>query len=240
MTVLIVLTAAGLGLLVFGGLVLLKFPDKPGGTIEAQAFGQGFHFSSIGAGLPIIAIGAGLLIATAFIHTSDSSEPPSIAPSLTAPGTAASPTTPAVSPSPPPAVPTGPSVCPDQLLADVKKDRIQTMELGARAQRLVDARQSKTQVFGVRLTADGHLLGAIVLQYFPTSELFKIRGVVDSKCAKVEDLRNVSDSEADKWTMQNSDTLRIILQNRAYRLYFIGPPSRDVVEDVIYGDFLSE
>lgn len=234
-TVLIVLAAAGLGLLIFGGLVLLKFPDKPGGTIEARAFGQGFHFSSIGAGLPIIVIGAGLLIATAFIPTSEEPGPPSIAPSPTD-TTATSPTiTPTVGPTPP-AVPTGPSVCPDRLLADVKKDRVQTMEVGATAQRVVREGQSKTELFGMRLTVDGQLVGAILLQYFPTSEIFKIRGVVDSKCGRVEDLRHVDDPQADTWIMQNDDPIRIVLHNRAYRLTFHASD----LDDVIYGQFVSE
>lgn len=43
----------GVALVVFGSLVLLKFPDRPGGKIEFK----GLSVDSKGAGLPIIALG---------------------------------------------------------------------------------------------------------------------------------------------------------------------------------------
>lgn len=50
MTILLVL---GVVLVVFGGLVLLLFPDRPGGKVGWQ----GFEVSSVGAGLPVIVVG---------------------------------------------------------------------------------------------------------------------------------------------------------------------------------------
>jgi hypothetical protein len=61
-----VLLAAGVGLLLFGGLVLLRFPDRPGGKIGWQ----GFEVSSVGAGMPLIVVGVAA-IAFAGLHGSD-------------------------------------------------------------------------------------------------------------------------------------------------------------------------
>ncbi len=47
------LSVVGVGLVVFGALVLLKFPDRPGGTIAWR----GMEVNSAGAGLPIIVVG---------------------------------------------------------------------------------------------------------------------------------------------------------------------------------------
>jgi hypothetical protein len=48
-----VLLFVGVGVVVLGGLVLLLFPDRPGGKIAWQ----GVEVSSLGAGLPLIVVG---------------------------------------------------------------------------------------------------------------------------------------------------------------------------------------
>jgi hypothetical protein len=52
------LIGVGVVVLVFGALVLLRFPDKPGGKISIA----GLHVSSAGAGLPVMVLGAGLIV----------------------------------------------------------------------------------------------------------------------------------------------------------------------------------
>lgn len=54
----IVLTVVGIGLIAFGSVVLLKFPDRPGGKIAWH----GGEVSSVGAGLPLIALGVAVLV----------------------------------------------------------------------------------------------------------------------------------------------------------------------------------
>jgi hypothetical protein len=51
--VLVALVTIGVLLIVFGGLVLLRFPDRPGGQIEFH----GAKINSAGAGLPLIVLG---------------------------------------------------------------------------------------------------------------------------------------------------------------------------------------
>jgi hypothetical protein len=57
----IILTAAGVVLAVFGAVVLIKFPDRPGGRIAWREL----EISSAGAGLPMIVIGVGCLVLAA-------------------------------------------------------------------------------------------------------------------------------------------------------------------------------
>jgi len=51
--VLVALVTIGIVLIVFGGLVLLRFPDRPGGVFEFR----GVRVQSVGAGLPLIVLG---------------------------------------------------------------------------------------------------------------------------------------------------------------------------------------
>jgi multisubunit Na+/H+ antiporter MnhG subunit len=52
-----VLVVVGIAVAVFGALVLLRFPDRPGGKIAWR----GFEVSSVGTGLPLIALGVAAL-----------------------------------------------------------------------------------------------------------------------------------------------------------------------------------
>jgi hypothetical protein len=53
-----VLLIIGIALMIFGGLVLVKFPDKPGGRIKWR----GVEISSTGAGLPLIVLSAMMMM----------------------------------------------------------------------------------------------------------------------------------------------------------------------------------
>ena len=64
-----ILLAAGIALLLFGAVVLLRFPDRPGGRIGWQ----GFDVSSAGAGLPLIALGVAAIAVGAVRGNSSSS-----------------------------------------------------------------------------------------------------------------------------------------------------------------------
>src|SRR5206468_4767386 len=47
------LVGIGLALVAFGALILLRFPDRPGGRLRLA----GMEVSSVGAGLPLVALG---------------------------------------------------------------------------------------------------------------------------------------------------------------------------------------
>src|SRR4051794_8104467 len=54
----LVLVAAGCALLLFGGVVLLRYSDRPGASIKWL----GVEVSSAGAGLPLVALGVGCIL----------------------------------------------------------------------------------------------------------------------------------------------------------------------------------
>ncbi|MDQ6949980.1 MAG: hypothetical protein M3256_27990, partial [Actinomycetota bacterium] len=66
-----ILLIAGVGVMVLGAVVLLIFPDRPGGTINIGSIG---NVSSTGAGLPIIALGLATIV-YASLHPSPGAGP---------------------------------------------------------------------------------------------------------------------------------------------------------------------
>ncbi|MEV7520502.1 hypothetical protein [Streptomyces sp. NPDC091371] len=197
MPVLLVLLAAGGCLLVLGALVLLRFPDRPGGNVEVEFGGQTVRISSLGAGLPLIAIGAALL-ALAFLKPQPSGSTP---PATSRPATSA-----------------GPTTCHGRLLSDIPEDRRRTLEAGARAQPLLRTDQSKTGDFVITLSDGGSAVGAVRMRFLPSGQIFQVVSVTDARCAPVEDFVNEIRPAGDKRVLQNWDTLRIRLADRTYTL----------------------
>jgi hypothetical protein len=60
---LLMVAVLGVVLITLGGVVLLLFPDRPGGEVQLL----GFQVSSVGAGLPLIALGV-VLVAIVAVH----------------------------------------------------------------------------------------------------------------------------------------------------------------------------
>jgi hypothetical protein len=80
-----VLVMVGAVLVGFGALVLLKFPDRPGGRIAWH----GFEVNSVGAGLPLIALGVVAIAIAGPIQFSQASPGAPPADSTTESGSAA-------------------------------------------------------------------------------------------------------------------------------------------------------
>ena len=167
------LLVLGLALVAFGALVLLRFPDRPGGEVRLM----GLHVSSISAGLPIIALGvlaaivaAGGLGAdeTASDDSADSSSggsgivsgpPPDDAPACLATYFAAAP--------------------------KVGLHRQRTLPAARDDVTVLAAEESKREEFGVIPTDGGQVLGAAKMSYDPAALRFRIDGVVDATCRPV-------------------------------------------------------
>lgn len=64
---LILLVALGVVVAAFGGLILLRFPESPGGTVRTPVG----EVSSIGAGLPLIAIGVAVVAIAVLTNVGD-------------------------------------------------------------------------------------------------------------------------------------------------------------------------
>jgi hypothetical protein len=189
------LLVAGVGVVVLGALVLLLFPDRPGGKIAWQ----GVEVSSIGAGLPLIVVGlAAIAISGGGIIGGDGEGG--------APGTGSGDQTPAA------------LKCPDDLTTSLPSQRVATVESGANAQIIAGATMSKTEWFGLRLTDGGKTVGAITARFVPASGLFTIQTFVDADChaGHVESI--AAPGSGPLSSVQNWTNVRVTLRGRSYTL----------------------
>jgi hypothetical protein len=188
----------GIGLILFGMVVLLRFPDRPGGKIAWH----GAEVSSVGAGLPIIVLGLAALVLfpTAASTASGGGPTQRLLNGLT--------TTLGVG---------GGDSCRGQQLRDVPNARVVTVEEGARDLEIVGPQDSKEEPFSLWLTDGGRFVGAIKLRFFRAGELFKAEAIVDGTCQPVEDFRNAARG-GDKRTLQNWDWWEMKLGGQRYSL----------------------
>jgi hypothetical protein len=183
-----ILLVVGVGVVALGALVLLLFPDRPGGKIAWR----GVEVSSIGAGLPLIVVGlAAIAIWSGGVIRGDG-------------GDSGDQTIAALR-------------CPDDLAKSVSAQRIATVESGVNAQIVAGPTVSKTEPFGLRLTDGGETVGAMTVRLFPASGMFKVQSFVDANC-QVGHVQSLAEpgqgalSEIPNWA-----DVRIVLLGRSYR-----------------------
>jgi len=190
------LLAVGIAVAVFGGLVLLKFPERPGGRIAWH----GFEVSSVGAGMPLIVVGVAAVAIAALRggnavsstgHPGNSS--PTVSTSASGPSTGCS------------------------VFQGVPKGRVKPVEDGASALTVIGADQSKTGPFVLKLTENGKSIGAIRARWIASGSLFRVESVVDASCKPTESFSNASRS-SDRHVLQSYDELRLRLGTRSYTL----------------------
>src|SRR5882672_10909766 len=137
---LMALLLLGIVLVVFGAVVLLKYSDRPGGTIKWL----GAEVSSKGAGLPLIALGVGC-IAYAAVHFPQTALDPN-------PIRIASDTS-----------------CMGALLSGVSKDRVHTVETGSKDREIIGSHLKLDTPFVLLLTDSGQRIGALRVRLYPAS-----------------------------------------------------------------------
>ena len=191
-----VLLAAGVGLVLIGVLVLLRFPDRPGGRIAWL----GVEVSSVGAGLPLVVVGIAA-IALAATRTGVDGEGDQPATEATAAGITVSDAHP----------------CPD-LFAGIGPRRLASIEEGVTGRIVVRPSEPKAGPIGLSFTDAGRSVGALRLVYFPDDGLFKVDSLVDARCRPVTSFENFDRPDSDPDTLQNSDTLAMVLAGRRYSL----------------------
>jgi hypothetical protein len=203
-----ILLIAGVALVVFGAFVLLRFPDRPGGTISWH----GMQVSSVGGGLPLIVVGVVAIAIASFRGpggpdgASGPNGPGEDSPDSTTQEQAEG----------------GSAACFDQYFVNVPNDRIATLEEGAQDVDVIGPSQPKEGTVGIRLDVLGKPIGALRFQFFPRSgDVFKIETVVDARCRETQGFLNTS-RPSDPRTLQNFDTLRIQLDGSFYELRFGG------------------
>lgn len=189
-----VLLAAGVGLVLFGALVLLRFPDRPGGRIAWQ----GVEVSSVGAGLPLIALG---IAAIGFGATQSGGDDNTEGGSASPAGIVASESHP----------------CPD-LFAGIPRRRVASLEEGVTDRTVVRPSEPKAGAIGLSFTDGGRAVGALRIVYLPANGLFKVERLVDPRCRSVTTYENFDRPDSDPGTLQNYDTLAFVLGGRRYAL----------------------
>ena len=200
-------------LVIFGLLVLLKFPDRPGGKV---ALGK-FEVSSTGAGLPLVALGVVCLLVGAR-GASDGFWP----------FTGGATPTPTASPSPTPSASPTPGMQVD--CARVARGETDAsaatgnVEVGAHELR-VRPRAGSSPAFLLKLSDDGRFAGlvALTVQSPESTPFFKVRAAFDRDCREA-DYENATLPGADPSVIQNWHTLRLRMNGAVYetRLGYAG------------------
>lgn len=189
-----VLLVVGVVLVAFGALVLLLFPDRPGGRIGWQ----GLEVSSIGAGLPIIALGVAA-IAFAGVRGVSGAEETALVGSTDGQETATTARTAAA------------------CFREASPDQLRTVEEGTRTYELVRPEQPKRDPVWIAFTQGGRPLGGLLLRFFPANKIFKIERLVDARCQPVEPVANTSRG-GDPRVLQNWDVVRLRFDDALYDL----------------------
>jgi len=188
----VILLMAGIGLLLFGGIVLLRYPHKPGGKIAIGSL----EVSSVGAGLPLIVLGVACILAYARTEQ----------PNLWLPG--------ASTEAPAPSTSTG---CFDRYFSDFPPDRKSTVEVGTSDKTVLSASQTKTAPIALLFNENRETFGGITFNVFASDNLFKVDAIIDANCQPIEQYANVSRG-GDKNVFQNWDTLQMTMNNQSYML----------------------
>jgi hypothetical protein len=167
----LVLLVLGVVLVALGALVLLRFPDRPGGVVRLM----GLQVSSVGAGLPLIALGVLVSVIAATGMGDDATTSGSS--SDTSGGDSG-----AVSGPPPDDAP----ACLAGYFAaapNVGLQRQRSLPAATDDVKVLAAEESKREEFGVVPIDGGTVLGAAKMSYDVVSKRFRIDGLADARCA---------------------------------------------------------
>lgn len=199
----LLLAAVGVVLVALGALILLRFPDRPGGSV---AF-LGMEVSSIGAGLPLIALGL-LAVVLAVDQRRGSSGTPSTTDR----------TTTAAAPSEQPGVPgcmaeffeASPQVPAERrkYLPRRRSEDIDVLKPG----------EPKDTEFGLILKDHGAAVGAVKMRYDADAEEFPLDGIVDAACEPVPWTTEQDESTQNPPVAFLSDDIRFTLGETRYTI----------------------
>lgn len=171
-SVLVVLAALGVALAALGALVLLRYPDRPGGNVRLL----GLEVNSIGAGLPLIALGV-LAVAVSVIQQSQQSDE----------STQSSDAGGRVDPLTASAGADAPGCMAEffETRPKVPSDRRRFLPRRSEWITVLKSGDSKSAEFGLVLKDDGKSIGAIKMRYNSDGDEFNVDGVIDSRCNSV-------------------------------------------------------
>jgi hypothetical protein len=123
-------------------------------------------------------------------------------------------------------VTSGDEECLTQYFADIDSAKLKSIEIGAtqRVPLSSDELASKEFLgpFGIKLTQNGKMIGALTFLYFPQSQLFKLTSIVDSNCQPISESEysNTSNS-GDPNAIRNYYHLLFQLADAGFDLEFV-------------------
>jgi hypothetical protein len=206
----LVAAVLGVALVALGAVVLLRFPDRPGGRVRLL----GLEVSSLGAGLPVIALGVLVVLAgglSASDDTSTSSTPSTESSSSGSGGGGSGSANVRAMPADLPA-------CAARFFRRsprVSDDRRRALPAEAEDVDVIGAGEPKRDEFALVLTQVGRFLGAVKLSYDPDASQYAIAGAIDRRCRAIPwSSRDTPASKPD--IVNNFDELRLRLDARDY------------------------
>ncbi|MCA1566990.1 MAG: hypothetical protein LC803_15345 [Acidobacteria bacterium] len=200
----LVLAVLGVALVLFGGWLLVKLPDRPGGKL---ALGK-VEVSSVGAGLPLVVLGVVCVVLSA---SGDLRGMIGLPPDK--------PPTPTITPTPtatPPHTPTPASGdCLNPYVAAIPADLVASVEVGEANVSLISPAPATNKAFAIKFTNENAPLGAIKLSLYENHGryIFKIASVVDASCQPAS-YRVIG--AGDQRTLHDWDTIKIDFGGVAY------------------------
>jgi hypothetical protein len=199
----LLLAAVGVVLVGLGALILLRFPDRPGGSVGFL----GMEVSSIGAGLPVIALGL-LAVVLAVEQQRGDSETPST--TNRAATTAAASGQPAV-----PRCMVEFFDAPPEVVVERRKylPRRQGDDLD-----VLKPGEPKDTEFGLILKDQGTVVGAVKMRYDPDAEEFPLDGIVDAACRPAPWTTEQDESTQNPPVAFLSDDIRFTLGETTYNI----------------------
>ena len=213
----LILVAVGIALIVFGAVVLLRFSDRPGGSIKWL----GMEMSSTGAGLPLVGLGVGCILFAVMSPSGASEVPTAENESVSPAGGRTQLAQGAV-----------PEDCFAAAIESIAADRVKTIEMGMRDVVVLRPDQAPEQPFGIILTENGQTIGSLRVRLFrlgnTSDDLYRIEELIDSSCKPVEPLSNSRGGPPRD--LINWDTVRMKLGDYQYLLRIGGEGGVEVGE----------
>jgi hypothetical protein len=194
-----VLVVVGIAVAVFGALVLLRFPDRPGGKIAWR----GFEVSSVGAGLPLIALGVAALALASFRGEDGDSDAAGLGgePSAGSTSTADDSAT----------APTGTRGRDCLALDDIPSERTDELGTGVIDKKVISGGETLDGPIGLVLEDRGSPVGAVRMSYDADGAPFYPEGIVSADCAELppEAYASTDDGDGDPQTWGPYDDICI-------------------------------
>jgi len=212
---LIVLAVVGVVLVGLGALVLLRFPERPGGTVRFL----GMEVSSIGAGMPLIALGVLAVVVTVMQQRADS-------------GTSSGTSGPATQGQPSSAT-SGPTAPREQSgVPGCMAEWFGTPpEVAVERRRFLPRRQAedidvlkpsdpKSTEFGLVLKDRGKAIGAAKMRYDTDAHEFPVDGLIDAACKPVAWTTTQNPATPSPAAVVLNDDMRFTLSGARYDMTF--------------------